>query len=192
MFRSIWFYAAPARLAAAITDASLKALEARHGLFVAHTYLSASTTTTHQTAHRHELAVHWTKPGTLAIDPILDDALGRVETHLKTGSLASLTWRDAGDRLRDLDGVEVHYLPDGSALIENHGKDDLAGLTLSVSMRNVEITLDGANLTGSQREADRSTVWFPVAAGSQVKLRAKRDGESVPFLSTQPVTLEAL
>ena len=48
-------------------------------------------------------------------------AQARIAAHARAGRLASLTWAQAGDRLRALGDVEVIYRPDGAAEVHNHG-----------------------------------------------------------------------
>ncbi len=192
VFRSEWFYAPPAQLAATMNDAALAKLEEQRGIFVAHTYLSASATTTRESAHRQALAVHPAGNGALAIDAALDAALARVGTRVHAGTMASLTWREAGDRLRALGGIETHYLSDGSVAIENRGTADLPGLTVAIPTGNAEFTITGSAVAGTRKEAGRSTIWFSLGKGTQVKLSATIDGKRIPFLPMQTATLEAL
>jgi len=192
VFRSTWFYAPPAQLAAAISNTALTRLEDQRGIFVAHTYLSASSTTTQESAHRKALAVRPTGNGALVIDPALDEALARVGVRVRAGSMASLTWYEAGDRLRALGDLVTRYLPNGTVVIENNGTVDLNGVTLAVPIGQAEIILEGAPLADTRKEAGRTTVWLSLQKGAQVKLSVTVAGRKVPFLSLRPATLEAL
>ena len=181
VFSSTMFYAPPAELAAALSDAALDRLEARRGLFVAHTYLSASARTTTRPEHLARLAVRPGPGGTLVIDPALDAALGRLGRRARDGHLASLTWSEAGDRLRALGAVHVAYLPDGEARVENRGAAPLLGLTLAVPAE-VELIVEGAAVAGRSAEPGRSRVWIDLAPGRSALVRARRGGAPVPFL----------
>jgi len=161
VFDSTLFYAPPAELGAALSDAALDRLEARRGLFVAHTYLSASARTTTR--------------------PELDAALARLGERARAGRLASLTWSEAGDRLRALAEVHVAYLPDGAARVENLGAAPLFGLTLAVPAE-IELVVEGAAVSGRSAGPGRSRLWLDLAPGASALLRARRGGASVPFL----------
>jgi hypothetical protein len=183
MFRSSMFFAAPEVLGAALSDPALSALEEARGLFVAHTYLGPSARTTHDPDHLSRLAVRAEPEGRLEIDPALDAALGRIAGHVRAGRLASLTWVDAGDRLRALGDLEVVYRPDGAAEIRNLGDARLRGLTLSLPVPpDVELSVDGEPPPGRQDEAGVARVWLDLPAGGRAVLRAFRDYAPIPFL----------
>jgi hypothetical protein len=183
MFRSSMFYAAPGILGEALSDGALSALEDARGLFVAHTYLGASARTTHTPDHLSRLAVRAEPDGRLVIDPALDAALGRLADHVRAGRLASLTWAQAGARLRDLGEVEVVYLPDGGAEIRNLGTSPLAGLTLSVPVPpEVDLSVDGEAPLGRQDDTGVARVWLDLPAGGRAVLRAFDRFVPFPFL----------
>ena len=192
VFRSQWFYAPPAQLARAISDTALSRLEEQRGIFVAHTYLSASAATTHEPGHRQALAVRPSSVGTLTIDATLDKAFARVGTRIQAGTLASMTWRDAGDRLRRLGDITTRYRADGSVEVENHALTEVSGLTVAIPHGNAEFTLVGGLAIGRRREAHRSTMWFSLPKSAHVKLTITVEGRKIPFLPMQPATLEAL
>jgi hypothetical protein len=180
-FESTYFYAPPADLAAALSDEALATLEAGHGLFVAHTYLAAGLARTHQPDHVANLAVHAGADGTLHLDAELDAALGRIAARAAAGTLASLTWAEAGDRLRALGDLEVSYLPDGSARLSNHGEAPLRGLTLALPAEGLEVTADGVPLPHAD-EPGRTRVLLDLPGGSSALLRASRGVDPVPLL----------
>lgn len=198
LFRSVWFYAPPARLAKSLDDKSLDALEASRGLFVGHTYLSASLATTKSDAHKADLAVHKNeKTGSLEIDAKLDEALARLAARQDAGRLVTLSWRNAGDRLRALGDVEVSYREDGSAVVENHGAADIADLTVSVPAPDLELSAtDDADVKHAEQaaptrhEPERSTTWFDLRAGARSVVRASRNGTPFPLLPIRRVTLQ--
>jgi hypothetical protein len=181
VFRSSMFHAAPAELAAALSDAELTRLERERGLFVAHTYLGPSARTTRSSDQLARLVVvegH----GALAIHPALDAALARVAAHVRAGRLASLSWADAGDRLRALGEVEVTYRPDGSAEVRNHGAASIAALTVSLPAAGLEVALEGAALLGREDEDGVARLWFDLGPGEKAVLRAWDALEPVPLL----------
>jgi hypothetical protein len=182
-FRSSMFYARPEVLAAALSEGELAALEDADGLFVAHTYLGASVHTTHTPDHLARLAVRAAPGGGLVIDPALDGALVRLSEHVRAGRLASLTWAEAGDRLRALGEVQVTYLPDGAAEIWNHGDTRLAGLTVAVKVApEVELTVDGAPPAGRDDADGRARIWFDLSPGGRAVLRAFDRLVPLPFV----------
>jgi len=180
VFDSTMFYAPPRELAAALSDAALEKLEARRGLFVGHTYLSASRRTTTRPEHLARLVVR-EDGGALVLDPELDQALARIGRHVRAGRLASLTWAEAGDRLRALAEVHVAYLPDGSARVENRGAAPLLGLTLAVPAE-VDLQIAGAAVAGRSAERGRTRAWLDLAPGGAALVRATRGGAPSPFL----------
>jgi hypothetical protein len=190
VFRSAWFYEPPEILAAMLDTRALTSLASRRGLLVAHTYLSASAATTNLSDHRRRLAVRPAAGGRLEIAPALDAALARVATRVADGSLAVSTWRDAGDRLLALGRIEVEYRADGSAVVVNRGATVLAGLTLALPAPGLRVLVDGAEVAGERADEDRSTVWFPLAAGARAVVRAERTGAPVPLLPGGPVAVE--
>lgn len=192
VFRSTWFYAPPAQLAAALNDAAVARLENQRGIFVAHTYLSASLATTRESGHRKSLAVRPTGSGALVIDPALDEALSRVGARVRAGTMASLTWREAGDRLRAFGDLQVRYNTRDSVIIENKGEADLNGVTVAIPIGQAEFTVDGAIVIGTRKEADRSTLWFSLPKGARVKVSATLAGRPISFVPFRPAALEAL
>ncbi len=181
-FRSSMFYAPPAGLAAALDEPSLRRLEAARGLFVAHTYLSASARTTVRRENLERLAVRDTGDGGLELDPALDAALGRLAEHVRQGRLASLTWAEAGERLRALGDLEVAYLADGSAEVSNRGSRPLGGLTLAVPAGGLDLSVEGAEVQGGDGDAGHTRVWFDLPPGATALVRAEQRGLPVPFL----------
>ena len=184
MFQSSMFYARPEVLSAALSDDQLTRLEDERGLFVAHTYLGASVQTTHAPDHLARLAVRAVQGGELVIDPALDSALVRLATHVHAGRLVSLTWAEAGDRLRALGDVQVSYLPDGAAEVLNHGDASLPALTVAVPVApEVELTVSGAPPSGRDDESGVARIWFDLPPGGRVVLRAFDRLRPMPFLS---------
>lgn len=184
VFRSSMFFAAPEVLAAALSDPALSELEEARGLFVAHTYLGPSPRTTHSAEHLSRLAVRCAPGGRLVIDPALDAALGRLASRARAGRLASLTWAEAGDRLRALGDVQVVYLPDGGAEIRNLGPTPLRGLTLSVAVPpEVELSVDGEAPLGREDDGGVARVWLDLPAGGRAVLRAFDRLVPLPFLA---------
>ncbi len=185
MFRSSMFYAAPEVLAAALSDAELATLERGRGLFVAHTYLGASGHTTHTPDHLARLAVRAGEGGRLVIAPALDAALARLQRRVRAGLLASLTWREAGDRLRALGEVQVSYLPDGAVEVLNLGATALPGLTLAVPVPpEVELSLDGAPPLARVDGDGEARVWLDLPPGGRSVLRAFDRLAPLPFLTS--------
>lgn len=182
VFRSSMFHAAPAELAAALSGAELARLERERGLFVAHTYLGPSARTTQSQDQLARLVVVGGERGVLAIHPALDAALARLAARVAAGRLASLAWAETGDRLRALGDVEVLYRPDGSAEVRNHGAAALSGLTVSLPAAGLEIAAEGALLLGRDDEEGWARVWFDLAGGEKVVLRAWDALVPVPLL----------
>jgi len=182
VFQSSMFYAPPEKLAAAMEEGPLVRLEAERGIFVAHTYLSASARTTSRSEHLARLVVRELPGGALELHPAFDAALARMAAHVRAGALATLTWAEAGDRLRALGDLEVRYLPDGSAAVENRGAADLPGLTLAVPAGDLDMAVDGARLQGMSTEPGRTRVWLDLPAGARVVVRASRGDAAAPFL----------
>ncbi len=182
-FRSSMFYASPAALAAALSDPELAALEEARGLFVAHTYLGPSARTTHSPDHLARLVVRPTPDGRLLLDPALDAALARIAEHVRAGRLASLTWAEAGDRLRALGDVELAYLPDGALELRNPGPTAVAGLTLSIPVPpEVELSVDGAAPVAREDDQGGARIWLDLPAGGRAVLRAFDRLVPLPFL----------
>lgn len=189
LLQSSMFFAPPAELAEALSGLALERLEEARGLFVGHTYLGAGPRGRISPAQRSRLAVRAARDGALEIAPELDAALARIAARVAAGSLASLTWAEAGDRLRALGDVAVEYLPDGAALIRNEGDWPLPGLTVGVPCgapeEALELAVDGpvpavrADLPGWSRIA------FDLPPGGAVVLRAFRGdplgGDAVPL-----------
>lgn len=190
-FRSSMFYAPPGRLAAALEELPLLRLEAERGLFVAHTYLSASPRTTTRPEQLERLAVRETGDGGLELAPALDAALGRLADHVRQGRLASLTWAEAGERLRALGDLEIAYLADGSAEVSNRGRRPLGGLTLAVPAGGVDLSVEGAEVQGADGDAERTRVWFDLPPGASAVVRAEQRGLPVPFLPGEPGAMGA-
>src|SRR6185503_8929042 len=93
------------------------------------------------------------------------------------GSLASMTLREAGERMRALDEVSVRYRPDGAALVHNGGAT-LRGLTVAVP-GEASVTVDDAPAAGTRIEGGRTRVWFDLPAGATVVLRAQHGGAPI-------------
>jgi hypothetical protein len=183
-FRSSMFYARPQVLAAALSDAELARLEDARGLFVAHTYLGPSAQTTRDPTHLARLAVQPAIGGRLVIDPALDAALARIAARARGGTLASLTWAEAGDRLRALGDVELLFLPDGGLEVRNRGETDLPGLTLAVPVApDVELRLESGDALTREDVAEGARVWFDLPAGGRAVLRAFDRFAPLPFLA---------
>jgi hypothetical protein len=182
VFTSTWFYGKAERLAQALGDAALDQLERERGLFVAHTYLSASPRTT---LRRRDLVkrdvVIPRAGGGFAIQPQFEQALARLGRRVAAGSLASMTMAETGDRLRALESLAVSYRADGSAAVRNNGSRPLAGLTVAVPAE-VAMSARGARLLGHREEPGRTTAWFDLPAGHEVVLTATASGgEPVPL-----------
>jgi hypothetical protein len=182
VFESSFFYAPPAELAAALSDGALEALERARGLFVAHTYLAAGPATTHLPDQLARLAVHPDPAGGLALDPDLDAALGRIAARVKAGTLASLTWAEAGDRLRALGDVAVVYREDGTAELRNLGDTRIEGLTFAIPEEGLELTVDGVPVSDRADAPGWTRAWLDLAPGARVVLAASRGLVPVPFL----------
>jgi hypothetical protein len=181
-FESSMFYDRPAALAAALSDAALASLERERGLFVAHTYLGAAPEKTKEADHLARLAVRPRAGGGFEIDPDLDGALGRIAARARAGTLASLTWAEAGDRLRALGEVEVAYRADGAAEVVNEGDARIEGLTVAIPAPGLEVTADGGPPLGRSDDPGVTRVWFDLDPGQLVVLRAWQDLRPVPFL----------
>lgn len=181
VFRSSMFHAAPAELAAALSDAALARLEEERGLFVAHTYLGPSARTTRSADQLSRLLVVEGQ-GALFIHPALDAALARVAAEVDAGRLASLTWAQAGDRLRALGDVEVTYRADGAAEVHNRGADAIPALTVSLPAAGLDVALEGAALLGREDDGGDARVWFDLGAGEKVTLRVWDGMQAVPLL----------
>jgi hypothetical protein len=180
IFQTSFFYAPPAALGAALSDEALDRLERGHGLFVGHTYLGAGPAATRGAFAEARLAVRRAPGGGLIIAPELDEALARLATRVDAGRLASLTWSDAGDRLRALGDVELRYREDGTAEVVNHGAAPLVGLTLLAPDRGLEWWVDGRP---AATEPGGARIWFDLPAGGSVVVQATRLLRKVPLLS---------
>jgi hypothetical protein len=176
IFQSSKFYAPPGELAAALSGLALERLEEARGLFVAHTYLAAGPRWTTGEQARARLAVRRAHGGGLEIDPALDGALARIQERVEAGALASLTWAEAGDRLRALGDVAVRYRPDGTVEIRNDGDWPLPGLTVGIPEEGLELWVDGAVVTGRADLPGWSRLYFDLPPRGRVLLRASRDG----------------
>ena len=180
-FESTFFFAPPDDLAAALSDDELATLERRRGLFVAHTYLAAGLARTHQADHVANLAVRSFGDGTLVIDPDLDAALGRIAARVRTGTLASLTWAEAGDRLLALGRLEVAYLAGGRVRISNGGGASIEGLTLAIPVEGLQVSADGVPLAHADAPGVTRVV-LDLPAGASAVLEASRGVDPVPLL----------
>jgi hypothetical protein len=181
VFSSTFFYATPADLGAALSDGALSALERRRGLFVGHTYLAAGALRTRLPIHMAFLAAHTDPGGFVVLDPALDAALGRIAARAAAGRVASLTWAQAGDRLRSLGELAIDYRADGSAELYLRSGEVFPGLTLAVPAEGLEITADGLPLPHAD-EPGVTRVFLDLPAGRRVVLRASRGESPVPFL----------
>jgi hypothetical protein len=186
VFQSSMFYARPDQLAAAMEESALDRFERERGLFVGHTYLAASAKTTSRPEHLARLLVHPGPNGSLVLDREFDAGLARLEDHVRRGTLASMTWTDAGDRLRGLGDVTVRYLHSGAAVVENLGAVPVRGLTVAVPGAGIAFALDGERPHPAGQEEGRSRVWFDLAAGERVVLRADQREFPYPFLQADP------
>ena len=151
-----------------------EAVERGGGLFVGHTYLGAGPGATRQPEARRRLLVRAAGGGRLVIDPALDEALARLAARVARGTLASLTWSEAGDRLRALGAVEVAYRADGAAEVVNHGDAPLRDLTVSLPGRGLELWVDGVPVAGRNQPGGRTAFWFDLPAGGRRVIRASR------------------
>ncbi len=182
VFQSSFFYAPPAELARALSNGPLDRLERGGGLFVAHTYLGAGPATTHRGPAAARLPVRPLAGGALEIDPALDEALARLASRVAAGSLVSLPWAEAGDRLRALGAVEVRYLADGGAVVVNHGDVALGGLTVALPAAGLELWIDGEPASARRDVAGTSRIWFDLPAHGRRVVRATRGVVPVPLL----------
>jgi hypothetical protein len=184
VFESTMFYARPSELAAAVSESALDQLEERGGLFIGHTYLSASSRTTVRPEQLERLVVHDGPRGEAVLDPDFDAALGRIAARVRQGRIATLTAAEAGDRLGALRQVSVTYLPDGSAQVENRGAAKLGGLTLAVpgDAADTAIEADGHVDGRDGQEPGRTRAWLDLAPGQAVRVRASHAGAPAPFL----------
>jgi hypothetical protein len=181
VFRSSMFHAAPEELGAALSDAELARLERDRGLFVAHSYLGPSARTTRSPDQLARLVVV-PAAGGLAIHPALDAAFARLAAHVDAGRLASLTWAEAGDRLRALADVEVTYLPDGGAVLHNHGATPIAGLTVSLPAAGLDVSVEDAALLGREDDGPDARLWLDLDPGEKATLRVWYGLDPVPLL----------
>jgi hypothetical protein len=171
-FDSSWFYGPIGRMADALSDAELDRLQRERGLFVAHTYLSASPRTTRRRDLIGRDAVVPRAEGGFAIDPGFDQALSRLGERIARGALASLTLRECAERLRQLDRVSVRYRPDGAAVVSNAGTSAIHGLTVAIPAE-VDADVDGGARRGSRNEPGRTMLWFNLPAGASVVIAAR-------------------
>jgi hypothetical protein len=181
VFRSSLFHATPGELAAALSDDALARLEGERGLFVAHTYLGPSPRTTRSTGQLARLLVVEQKGG-LAIHPAVDAALARVAARVDAGRLASLTWAEAGDRLRAVGDVEVTYRAGGAAEVHNRGDQAIRALTVSLPAAGLELAVEGAALLGREDDGADARLWFDLGPGEKVTIRAWDEYRAVPLL----------
>ncbi len=180
IFQTSFFYARPAELGAALSDEAFDRLERGQGLFVGHTYLGAGPSATRGATAESRLAVHPAPGGGLAIDAALDEGLARLAARVAGGRLASLTWTEAGDRLRALGEVEVRYREDGTAEVLNRGAAPLAGLTFRAPAPGLEWWVDGQPAGASP---DGARLWLDLPAGGAAVVRATRNLVPVPLLT---------
>jgi hypothetical protein len=185
IFQSTYFYGTPTALGAALSEAGLDALEAAHGLFVGHTYLGASARTTRDPEHLASLAVRPAPGGGLEIDPALDAGLERAARRVRAGSLATLTLREAGDRLRALASVRVVYLADGGARVENHGEAAVSALQLEL-LGEAALEVEGPEAGGHVRGDGHAHVWFDLGPGQAAEVHARGADGPLPFLAADP------
>jgi hypothetical protein len=185
VFQSTFFYGTPAELGAALSEEGLDALQAAQGLFVGHTYLSASDRTTRDALHRRWLAVRRRAGGGLGIAPELDAGLARAARRVRAGAVAALTLREAGDRLRAMAAVRLVYLADGAARVENHGGSPVRQLQLALAAE-AALEVEGAEAGGHALDPARSRVFFDLAAGQAAVVRARGARGPVPFLEAEP------
>jgi hypothetical protein len=176
VFQSSMFHAAPEVLAEALSGLALERLEEERGLFVGHTYLGAGPRESRGQAQRDRLAVRGAAGGGLEIVPALDEALARIQARVAAGALASLTWAEAGDRLRALGDVEVSYRPDGTAELWNRGDWPLPGLTVGVPEEGLDLTVDGVGPVGRADLPGWSRATFDLPAQGRARLRASHGG----------------
>jgi hypothetical protein len=169
-FPSAWFVASPERLAATLAEPALDRLEQERGLFIAHSYLSASLRTTRRSDLRQQVVVVPRPDGSLALHPAFDAALARLGARVRRGDIASMTVQELGTRLRALSHVIVRYQPDGTAVVSNPGPLPIAALTVAVPTTGV-MSVEGGRLLGRRREAGRTTIWFDLPAGGEVLVR---------------------
>jgi hypothetical protein len=189
VFESTFFYAPPIELARALSDEALEKLERAGGLFVGHTYLGTGPATTRGPAAAR-LPVVSQPDGSLVIAPALDEALARLATHVGDGRVVSLTWAEAGDRLRALGDVTVRYLADGGAEVVNRGAVGLSGLAVSLPAAGLELWVDGAPAGDRQELAGRTRIWFDLPANGHRVVRATRQLIPVPLLPPAPSQVE--
>jgi hypothetical protein len=182
VFQSSFFYAPPPELARALSDEPLDQLERGRGLFVAHTYLGTGPATTSWGPAAARIPVRQLEGGALVIDPALDEALARLASRVADGRLASLTWVEAGDRLRALGDVEVRYLADGGAEVVNRGDFTLGGLTVALPATGLQLWVDGEPAEARQEVAGASRIWFDLPARGRRVVRATRGLIPVPLL----------
>lgn len=185
VFQTTRFYSQPEQMATAISDRALRRLEEQRGLFVGHTYLSASAQTTSRPENLARLVVRRTPDGFLELEPAFEAALERIADHIRTGALSSLTWAEAGDRLHALGDLQTIYLPDGSALVENHGNRRFTGLTVAVPVGDLDLMVEGALVKGRDRAAQRSRIWFDLEPGARAWIRAEREQQCLPLLAVE-------
>ncbi len=183
LFETSFFYAPPRELAAAVSEPALERLEAAQGLFVGHSYLGAGPAGTRGAQAEGRLVVHPAPGGGLVLDAALDEAFARLASHAAAGRLTSLTWAEAGDRLRALGEVEVRHLPDGSAEVLNRGERGVAGLTLAAPVPGLEWWVDGqpAEVNGAG-----TRLWFDLPAGARRLVTATLLGGAVPLVPSTP------
>ena len=186
-FGSTMFQGSPEGLGRALSDEALGRLEAERGLFVAHTYLSASPRTTSQPGLLGRLVVR-PVPGGLEIHPEFDAGLARLAARVDAGAIASLTWDEAGSRLRALGDLEVEYAPDGSATVSNHGAEPLLGLTLGAPAPLKALEADGVAVHAASDEGV-VRAWLDLPAGRTVVLRATDGASPVPFFRPLPAAV---
>jgi len=186
VFQSTFFYGAPEALGEALSEEGLDRLEQHHGLFLGHTYLSASERTTRDPAHRARLAVVAAPGGGLQIHPALDRGLARAQRRVERGSLATLTLAEAGDRLRALAGVRVIYLADGAARVENSGPTPLPMLQLHRDGA-AALSAEGPLAGGHAQNAGESHLFFDLGPGESARVEAEGPEGPVPFLAVEPL-----
>ena len=189
VFGSTMFQGTPEALARALSDAALDRLEGERGLFVGHTYLAAAPRTTTRPDLLARLVVREVDGG-LELHPAFDEALERLAARVRSGTLASLTWDEAGTRLRAIGDVEVSYRPDGSAEVVNRGAVPISGLTVSVPLPNLVLELEGVEVDGAENLPASSRAWFDLPPGGAAVVRASEGGRPMRLVAAAPAAVE--
>ncbi len=104
---------------------------------------------------------------------------------MRAGSLASLTVRQAGDRLRAVAAVRLVYLADGGVRVENHGAGPVPGLLLRLPAE-AALEVEGAEAGGHAAAGGQSLVFFDLGPGEAAVVRARGPRGPIPFLEAEP------